>query len=484
MKSDLTIVDTKKYVVLDVETNGLSSVRDDLLSISIYKPDTGEMYNRFLPLELNSEAARTEINGITTSDLKNLLPLTQDEVDELIYTYELKKRIILTYGDIDERFMVKYFQRHHLHGIEYFTFYNFKHEIISSRFSEGNITKDNLCKLYGVPNVQRVHSGNNDCILEWQLFMHMNGHRLLITQNKVFEFNDEYFVPASYIATYPNMKYYLPLLPKITCEENEIYSLTLRAQSLTKYKSNFNGMILEHLLNSMLHVKKVDSRKELLENKKKLRFIGELPSEIDVVPMIFNPDGSVTAIRPQDEGHERTINTEIQKLKTGIKPLINFISNEIFPNEEIKSQELIIHPDEKILALCDLSSDSAVLEIKAASTSIQSYAEQLYYEAGGRKCFLLRTRLPDCSVMPLPVIRFTISEVFFAVQERVDSKKARIDKAKAKIETDDVALISYIDVETPVTLKCKKCGNEWVTSYHLACKHRPCPECGVERLKG
>ena len=87
MKSDSPNVDPSKYVVLDVETNGLSSVRDDLLSISIYKPDTGEMYNRFLPLELNSEATRTEINGITTSDLKNCLPLTQDEVDELIHTY-------------------------------------------------------------------------------------------------------------------------------------------------------------------------------------------------------------------------------------------------------------------------------------------------------------------------------------------------------------------------------------------------------------
>ena len=54
------------------------------------------MYNRFLPLELNSEATRTEINGITTSDLKNRLPLTQDEVDELIHTYELKERTILT----------------------------------------------------------------------------------------------------------------------------------------------------------------------------------------------------------------------------------------------------------------------------------------------------------------------------------------------------------------------------------------------------
>ena len=33
------MIDSSKFVVLDVETNGLSSERDDLLSISIYKPD-------------------------------------------------------------------------------------------------------------------------------------------------------------------------------------------------------------------------------------------------------------------------------------------------------------------------------------------------------------------------------------------------------------------------------------------------------------
>ena len=33
------IMDKSKYVVLDVETNGLSSLKHDLLSISIYKPD-------------------------------------------------------------------------------------------------------------------------------------------------------------------------------------------------------------------------------------------------------------------------------------------------------------------------------------------------------------------------------------------------------------------------------------------------------------
>ena len=141
-------VDPSKYVVLDVETNGLSSVRDDLLSISIYKPDTEELYNRFLPLELNSKVVTTEINGIRTKDLIGLEPLSQEEVDEIIQTFELQKRTILTYGGIDEKFVVKYFQRHHLIGIDYFAFYNFKHEIISSRYSEGNITKDNLCALF------------------------------------------------------------------------------------------------------------------------------------------------------------------------------------------------------------------------------------------------------------------------------------------------------------------------------------------------
>lgn len=130
------------------------------------------------------------------------------------------------------------------------------------------------------------------------------------------------------------------------------------------------------------------------------------------------------------------------------------------------------------MAICDLSSDSAVLEIKAASASIQNYKEQLYYEAGGRRCFLLRTQL---AIYPF-VIKFTISEVFFTIQEHVDLQKERTDKAKAKIETDDVALLSYTGVKMPVKLKCKKCGNEWVTSYNLALKHRPCPECRVERM--
>ena len=57
--------DPTEYVVFDVETNGLKSKQDDLLSISFYKPDDGKEYSKFLPLELNRKIVTTHINGIT-----------------------------------------------------------------------------------------------------------------------------------------------------------------------------------------------------------------------------------------------------------------------------------------------------------------------------------------------------------------------------------------------------------------------------------
>lgn len=470
----MSIVDSSKYVVLDVETNGLSSVRDDLLSISIYKPDTGEVYTRFLPLELQSKVLTTGINGIKTSDLKGLKPLNQDEVDELIRVFELKERTILTYGGIDEKFMIKYFQRHHLEGIDYFAFYNFKHEIISSRFSEGNITKDNLCNMYGIENVQNVHTGSNDCVLEWKLFEKMNGNRLLITDNKVFEFNDRYVVPVSYITTYPNLKYYLPPMPKIHCESKVIFSLPVSASKFKKFPTNFNGMILEHLINSVLHVQEIDSRELLLENKSRLHYLGKLPSEIDIVPLMFNPDGSMTATRPQDKNWEEDINAVIKAMKKVFKPMFTFIADDIFQGQTISSQELMYYPEKKVLALCDLSSSSAILEIKSQTYgTAQTYAEQLYYESNGRKCYLLLT---DWANYPKELI-YTINEVTFSIEEPVDPKEARYKKAKERIETDIISLVEFVNAKMPVRLKCNVCGNEWNTSYNLAAKHRPCPVC-------
>ncbi len=467
-------IDPSKYVVLDVETNGLSSARYDLLSISIFKPDTGESYNRFLPLELNTEVLTTKKNGIKTQDLKGLQPLTQTEIDEIISAYDLKRRTILTYGNLDENFIVKYFQRHKLSGIDYFAFYNFKHEIISSKYSEGNITKDNLCEIYGINNVNSVHSGSNDCILEWKLFEKMGGHHLLVTNNKVFELNDGYFIPASYITSYPNLKYYLTELPQITCKSEVVFSLPVSGKKQRKFPTNFNGEILEHLINSMLGAKKINNKKFLLENKKKLKYLGMLPSVVDAVPMIFNPDGTMTATRPQDKKLAEEINATVKELMGLFSPLTDFIKENIFNGESIKSQELVISPNEKILALCDLSTEQAILEIKAANLElVQNYAEQLFFEANGRKCYVLLT---NWSKYP-GAVSYDIHKVEFCVKKSLDSKRLRFEEAKKLIESEGIELISFSNYKSPVRLKCKICGNEWNTSCKLAKKKRPCPNC-------
>ena len=120
-------INSKDYVVLDVETNGLSSLKHDLLSISIYKPDDEKTYDRFLPLELNHSVETYWINGITKKMLSDKMPLTQEEFDELVHDFELDRRTILTYGSIDEKFIKNYLKRKKINGFEKLNFYNFKH---------------------------------------------------------------------------------------------------------------------------------------------------------------------------------------------------------------------------------------------------------------------------------------------------------------------------------------------------------------------
>ena len=77
-------IDPTEYVVFDVETNGLKSKKDDLLSISFYKPDDQKEYSKFLPLELNQRIVTTHINGITDQDLVGATALNQDEFNYIV----------------------------------------------------------------------------------------------------------------------------------------------------------------------------------------------------------------------------------------------------------------------------------------------------------------------------------------------------------------------------------------------------------------
>lgn len=463
-----------RYAVLDVETNGFSSLRDDLLSISIYQPDTQKTYNRFLPLELNRDVYTTHINGITKKDLKKATPLSQDEVDALIDEFDLCNRTILTYGSIDEKFIKNYFKRKRLCGYEKLHFFNFKRNIISSRFSGGNITKDNLCHLYGIDNVQELHTGANDCLLEWELFKKMDNNRLLITHDKVFEFNEDYIVPASYLATYPNFKYHTQNLPCFKCSSRVVKKFEVVSPKIKKFPTNFNGMTIEHLINTMLDVEKIDSSAFLIQNKSKLKCIGKLPSPYDEIYMNFNSDGTVSAAENKDKELADELNKFILLLKAEIVPLVDYIKKSIFKNKHILSQELVVHQDKNVLALCDLSSDTAVLEIKTYGiVDFDKMGDQLFYETNGRECYIMQIE------WPINKMTFVISKVKFEIDNSLpfNSVESRIESFKNRIANKQIDVVEYIDSHSRVTLRCQVCGNIFSKSYNTMLKRSECPHC-------
>lgn len=101
----------------------------------------------------------------------------------------------------------------------------------------------------------------------------------------------------------------------------------------------------------MLGVKKIDSREFLLENKRKLRCFGELESEVEEVLVVENADGTVSAVNEKDKKLIAELNAFITTLKENLEPMITYLQNEIFKDEQVYSQELVVNREQNVLAL-------------------------------------------------------------------------------------------------------------------------------------
>jgi DNA polymerase III epsilon subunit-like protein len=499
------MVDPHDYLVLDVETNGLNSKKHDLLSISIYKPDDGRMYNRFLPLEkqrhLNPTA--TAVNGIKHSDLRGKKPLTQEEVNSLFEEFEMRERTILTYGGsrgatgrgFDERFLEQYFEDHGLRGMEGLRFLDFKRMIHSGNDQFFPVTKDNLCRAFGIEGITETHTSENDCILEWKLFEAMDGRHLLVTGGNVFRLNHDYVIPASYLDRFSGLRRYAGV-PKRYVETQQVFTLELSEEATRKFQrfpNNISGMTVEPLIDAEVHAKEVDSRKELAENKSRLEYVGSFAGTAEPIPVERREEGTIAlsstvlekaarsvrdAIGPcaladvldltRTEGgsflehlwaspdamdqlkviqhsiENIGLSSELERIlkqseiveataranraiKPELGPLVDFLKDLLGP--EILAQELVIDHEEGCLALCDLSSQRAVVEIKtgAQGYDLSKCVDQLYYQAHGRECYALHVAWGQAEADPPSRTKFIVERVTFTTTrpKRKKSEKRR-----------------------------------------------------------
>lgn len=299
----------------------------------------------------------------------------------------------------------------------------------------------------------------SDCKLEWQLFKAFDGRYLLATMTAfTWQFsalNPDYIVPVSYLGTFPNLSR-LYERPHISFDSKEIYRLNVPGKDIQRFESNFSGVTVEHLIDIMLGAKKQDNLDFLRENNQKNKPIGRMKHDTRPVFMTFNPDGSVTATQDEDKPRERELNATLGAMKKQLSPLVEFIRNTIFGGKEIVAQELTVNEEMRILALCDLSTEDSVLEIKTSARNPEQYAEQLFYEARGRKTYLMTMdwRFDE--------VDFVISEVNVAPGEKPDKRREKaLETLSAALEGEKIEVAAYDSSTRPVKVRCRECGHEW-----------------------
>lgn len=149
----------------------------------------------------------------------------------------------------------------------------------------------------------------------------------------------------------------------------------------------------ENIINSMIGAKECDNSDFLNANNRKLKIVGKLPSEYEEIPVVKREDGTLKSLDPQYEEYIRAVNETSNVIRSGIVEVIDFIREKIFANKEIRTQEISFTENHRVLALCDLSSDDAVLEIKTFdifnSYKTENVIRQMYYQKGDKELYAM-----------------------------------------------------------------------------------------------
>lgn len=165
------LMQDEKYVILDIETTGLSPVLDDIIQICIYENEKNYIA-RYLPLEKRDNNTAYEYNHIEEDLLQNQSPLTQDEVDQIIEKFDLENKTVVIWTGknyFDRIFIESYFYQHDLKGLEKIKFYNGKNLLdLIENCPDGSKSKDSIALIYGI-DITNAHDALEDCRIQHRI---------------------------------------------------------------------------------------------------------------------------------------------------------------------------------------------------------------------------------------------------------------------------------------------------------------------------
>ena len=216
----------------------------------------------------------------------------------------------------------------------------------------------------------------------------------------LYAYNKDYIIPVTALIRNPRLFDYARIdYPYVLDSTKRVFSYRFSDDTISKIKkfsTNITGVSLENMIFGSLNAKKQDNFKFLYDNKKKLNKICDFDDKTLVIPIVIKEDGLLEAKQEEDTEFVKQVNEVSTAIKAELSEVLNFIKNDIFQNQEICSQELVVSDDKKVLSICDLSSNNSILEIKTFRPRITNLGyldpdirTQLYYQSKGRKTYLL-----------------------------------------------------------------------------------------------
>ena len=404
-------IDPKQFVVLDIETTGLRSREDDLISLSIFDPEKHLGYTHYFPLEKRKEVpdAAADVNGLSKAFLMEhgAAVWTQADVDRVVAVLSLKSKQIITYGSFDLKFLKMYFAEHKLQGLENLRFFNLKSlvGIPGPYFGVSIGSKDVLCQILCIQGVSATHSALNDCLLEWELFKKIDWRTLSYRFGYLIAFSDDYLIPASFFHVVKNTSR-LSFLEAFDTSFDLVASFDTKKlaqiKNITFYSALGQGQEMEDALADDLKAIQDDPMADWDFYSDNAQKVVRLVNLINYQTVPTEEAKFTESDHLSDEEEEREsldlskkADKEFQDMKILLQPVADYLRSNVFGQDPIARQELVIRQDLKVFGKCDFSTPKAIVEMKSlySKRSLRElsdlYRGQLYVTANNRDCYLL-----------------------------------------------------------------------------------------------
>lgn len=399
------------YLVMDLETNGPRWRVDDLVSLTIYDPRSGQAYHRPLLIEHLDVLLTGYIHHLSYEECRRTKPLSQDELDFLLDYFDMESKKIIFVSSTclwDIHFLTHYQSTHSLEGFEHLSFIQSEDLFpLFAKYLKDGKEKEKLCQMLSLDKDQE--KGNLPyplccAIKEFKLLLKLKNEPLFFyDKDQLCSYKDDYLIPFDEFYQDDRLSRIADIQKKpVDGIRKPVLDITFSVSLLEKFTIDANyviSSIFKAFFRNTLKAKEVQSKDFEMMNLGKLDYLGCLyedrPLKLKEEASLFKSMKNIDAVRYQQ------LRPYLTRFYEEMKPILFYIRDKIFKSEEVLMHEIVISEDHKVYSVCPFSCKKSILQFvdhdcfSGKRDLYDHLAQKLFFQAKGREVYLVSTLVRD-----------------------------------------------------------------------------------------